>query len=115
MLRASEHEMRQLDDEYVSTEHLLLSLSGHNSKAGEILRAAGATHEHLDAAIREVRGPHRVTDAAPEDKYQALEKYGRDLTEAAALGAARPGDRARRPRSAASSRCCRAARRTTRC
>ena len=86
VLRASEHEMRQLDDEYVSTEHLLLSLSGHNSKAGEILRAAGATREHLDAAIGEVRGPHRVTDAAPEDKYQALERYGRDLTEAAALG-----------------------------
>ncbi|MDO8187039.1 ATP-dependent chaperone ClpB [Conexibacter sp. JD483] len=86
VLRASEHEMRQLDDEYVSTEHLLLSLSGHNSKAGEILRAAGATHDNLDRAIREVRGPHRVTDAAPEDKYQALEKYGRDLTEAASLG-----------------------------
>ena len=86
VLRASEHEMRQLDDEYVSTEHVLLSLSGHNSKPGEILRAAGANHENLDTAIREVRGPHRVTDAAPEDKYQALEKYGRDLTEAAALG-----------------------------
>jgi ATP-dependent Clp protease ATP-binding subunit ClpB len=86
VLRAAEHEMRQLEDEYVSTEHLLLSLSGHNSKAGEILRAAGATHDNLDTAIREVRGPHKVTDAAPEDKYQALEKYGRDLTEAAALG-----------------------------
>jgi ATP-dependent Clp protease ATP-binding subunit ClpB len=86
VVRASEHEMRQLDDEYVSTEHLLLSLSGHNSKAGEILRAAGATHDDLDTAIRGVRGPHRVTDAAPEDKYQALEKYGRDLTEAAGLG-----------------------------
>src|SRR3712207_7212059 len=43
VLRASEHEMRELKDEYVSTEHLLLSLAGHNSKAGEALRAAGAT------------------------------------------------------------------------
>jgi ATP-dependent Clp protease ATP-binding subunit ClpB len=86
VLRAAEHEMRQLDDEYVSTEHLLLSTSGHNSKAGEILRGAGATHQSLEQAIAEVRGPHRVTDAAPEDKYEALKKYGRDLTDAAQLG-----------------------------
>jgi ATP-dependent Clp protease ATP-binding subunit ClpB len=86
VLRASEHEMRELKDEFVSTEHVLLSLTGHNSKSGELLRAAGATHENVLQAIADVRGPHRVTDAAPEDKYQALQKYGRDLTEAAALG-----------------------------
>jgi ATP-dependent Clp protease ATP-binding subunit ClpB len=86
VLRAAEHEMRQLSDEYVSTEHLLLSLSGHNSKAGEILRGAGAAHETLVQAIAEVRGPHRVTDMNPEDKFQALEKYGRDLTAAAREG-----------------------------
>jgi ATP-dependent Clp protease ATP-binding subunit ClpB len=86
VLRAAEHEMRQLQDEYVSTEHLLLSLSGHNSKAGQILRDAGATHETLAQAIGEVRGPHRVTDVNPEDKFQALEKYGRDLTAAARDG-----------------------------
>jgi ATP-dependent Clp protease ATP-binding subunit ClpB len=86
VLRAAEHEMRQLSDEYVSTEHLLLSLSGHNSKAGEVLRDAGATHETLLQAISEVRGPHRVTDMNPEDKFQALEKYGRDLTAAARDG-----------------------------
>jgi len=86
VLRAAEHEMRQLSDEYVSTEHLLLSLSGHNSKAGGVLRDAGATHETLLQAISEVRGPHRVTDMNPEDKFQALEKYGRDLTAAAADG-----------------------------
>ncbi|HMJ01796.1 MAG TPA: ATP-dependent chaperone ClpB [Conexibacter sp.] len=86
VLRAAEHEMRQLGDEYVSTEHLLLSLSGHNSKAGEILRDAGATRETLLQAVSEVRGPHRVTDMNPEDKFQALEKYGRDLTAAARDG-----------------------------
>jgi ATP-dependent Clp protease ATP-binding subunit ClpB len=86
VLRAAEHEMRQLGDEYVSTEHLLLSLSGHNSKAGELLRDAGATHETLLQALAEVRGPHRVTDPNPEDKFQALEKYGRDLTAAARDG-----------------------------
>jgi ATP-dependent Clp protease ATP-binding subunit ClpB len=86
VLRAAEHEMRQLSDEYVSTEHLLLSLSGHNSKAGELLRDAGAAHATLLQAIAEVRGPHRVTDVNPEDKFQALEKYGRDLTAAAADG-----------------------------
>jgi ATP-dependent Clp protease ATP-binding subunit ClpB len=86
VLRAAEHEMRQLGDEYVSTEHLLLSLSGHNSKAGELLRDAGATHDTLLQAVAEVRGPHRVTDMSPEDKFQALEKYGRDLTAAARDG-----------------------------
>jgi len=86
VLRAAEHEMRQLGDEYVSTEHLLLSLSGHNSKAGEVLRDAGATHDTLLQAVAEVRGPHRVTDVSPEDKFQALEKYGRDLTAAARDG-----------------------------
>jgi ATP-dependent Clp protease ATP-binding subunit ClpB len=86
VLRAAEHEMRQLGDEYVSTEHLLLALSGHNSKAGQVLRDAGASHDTLAQAVGEVRGPHRVTDMNPEDKFQALEKYGRDLTAAAADG-----------------------------
>jgi ATP-dependent Clp protease ATP-binding subunit ClpB len=86
VLRAAEAEMRQLGDQYVSTEHLLLSLSGHNAKAGEVLRGAGAAHDTLAQAIGEVRGPHRVTDMNPEDKFQALEKYGRDLTAAAADG-----------------------------
>ncbi|HEX4807096.1 MAG TPA: ATP-dependent chaperone ClpB [Conexibacter sp.] len=86
VLRAAESEMRGLGDEYVSTEHLLLSLAGHNSKAGELLRDAGARREVLLQAISEVRGSHRVTDVNPEDKYQALEKYGRDLTAAAQDG-----------------------------
>jgi ATP-dependent Clp protease ATP-binding subunit ClpB len=86
VLRAAEAEMRALRDEYVSTEHLLLSLAGHNSKAGELLRDAGARREILLQAIEEVRGPHRVTDMNPEDKFQALARYGRDLTAAAQDG-----------------------------
>jgi ATP-dependent Clp protease ATP-binding subunit ClpB len=86
VLRAAEREARKLDDEYISTEHLLLALSEDRSKAGDALRAAGAAHDALVQAIQEVRGPHRVTDQSPEDKYQALEKFGRDLTQAAADG-----------------------------
>ena len=86
VLRAAEHEMRELKDEYVSTEHLVLSIAAHHGKAGEALRGAGATREALLKALAEVRGSHRVTDQNPEDKFQALERYGRDLTEAAALG-----------------------------
>jgi ATP-dependent Clp protease ATP-binding subunit ClpB len=76
--------MRELKDEYVSTEHLMLSISAHSGKAGEVLRDNGARREALLKALSEVRGPHRVTDQNPEDKFQALERYGRDLTEAAA-------------------------------
>src|SRR6201995_3190491 len=86
ILRAAENEMRELHDEYVSTEHLLLALSAHPGGAGEALRSSGATRDELIKALNEVRGSHRVTDENPEDKFQALEKYGRDLTEAAAQG-----------------------------
>jgi len=86
ILRTAEGEMRELSDEYVSTEHLVLALSAHPGRAGEALRSAGATHDQLIAALQEVRGSHRVTDQSPEDKFQALQKYGRDLTEAAAQG-----------------------------
>ncbi|MFZ0087917.1 MAG: ATP-dependent chaperone ClpB [Solirubrobacteraceae bacterium] len=86
ILRAAEGEMRDLRDEYVSTEHLLLALSAHPGGAGDALRASGAGHDELIKALTEVRGSHRVTDENPEDKFQALEKYGRDLTEAAAQG-----------------------------
>jgi ATP-dependent Clp protease ATP-binding subunit ClpB len=88
IMRAAETEMRDLSDEYVSTEHLLLALAGSNppTPAGNALRGAGAGREELLKALTEVRGSHRVTDQSPEDKFQALEKYGRDLTEAASAG-----------------------------
>jgi ATP-dependent Clp protease ATP-binding subunit ClpB len=86
VLREAEEEMRDLKDEYVSTEHLLLALAEHSSRAGEALRNAGARRDALEKAIGEVRGPHRVTDQSAEDKYRALEKYGRDLTAEAEQG-----------------------------
>src|SRR3712207_820968 len=78
--------MRELRDEYVSTEHLLLSLAGHGGKAGDALRAAGARKEDLLRALSEVRGSHRVTDQTPEDKVGALDRFGLDLTERAERG-----------------------------
>ena len=86
VLRAAEDEMRALKDEYVSTEHLVLAIAAHPGAAGEALRANGAARDELLKAIEEVRGSHRVTDQNPEDKYQALERFGVDLTEAAAEG-----------------------------
>jgi ATP-dependent Clp protease ATP-binding subunit ClpB len=86
ILRAAEKEMRDLNDEYVSTEHLMLAIAQHPGKAGDALRSNGATHDQLLKALSEVRGSHRVTDENPEDKFMALERFGRDLTEAAAQG-----------------------------
>ena len=86
ILRAAESEMRDLRDEYVSTEHLVLALAAHPGGAGDALRSTGASHDALIKALAEIRGSHRVTDQSPEEKFQALEKYGRDLTEAAAQG-----------------------------
>jgi ATP-dependent Clp protease ATP-binding subunit ClpB len=86
ILRAAEREMRQLKDEYVSTEHLMLALATHPGPAGNALRSGGADRDALLQALSEVRGSHRVTDQNPEEKFQALEKYGRDLTEVAAAG-----------------------------
>jgi ATP-dependent Clp protease ATP-binding subunit ClpB len=86
ILRTAETEMRELKDEYISTEHLLLAIAAHPGKAGDALRTSGASREQLLKALAEVRGSHRVTDQNPEDKFQALERFGRDLTEAAATG-----------------------------
>jgi ATP-dependent Clp protease ATP-binding subunit ClpB len=86
VLRAAEKDMRELGDEYVSTEHLMLAIAGHPGNAGDALRSAGATREQLLKALSEVRGSQRVTDQNPEEKFQALKRFGRDLTEAAADG-----------------------------
>ncbi len=86
VLRTAEKEMRELGDEYLSTEHLVLAIAAHPGKAGDALRSSGATREQLLKALSEVRGSNRVTDQSPEDKFQALKRFGRDLTEAAADG-----------------------------
>jgi ATP-dependent Clp protease ATP-binding subunit ClpB len=90
VLRAAEREAGQLSDQYVSTEHLLLALANDKGRAGQALRAVGASRERLLQALAEVRGPHRVTDQSPEDKYQALERFGRDFTQLAEQGALDP-------------------------
>ena len=79
-LGRADEEARGFGDEYVSTEHLLLAL------ASDPQIDVGASRDALADAVQGVRGPHRVTDQNPEDKYQALEKFGRDLTEAAEQG-----------------------------
>jgi ATP-dependent Clp protease ATP-binding subunit ClpB len=88
VLRAAEAEMRALGDDYVSTEHLVLALAKSTppTAAGDVLRSVGAGYDALLKAVNEVRGGQHVTDQTPEDKFQALEKYGRDLTRAAADG-----------------------------
>ncbi len=80
LLQKADDDARSLGDEYVSTEHLLLAL------AADPKVDAGASRDQLTEAVEQVRGPHRVTDQNPEDKYQALERFGRDLTEAAENG-----------------------------
>ena len=79
-------EAQELKDEYISVEHLLLALAEVPSNAKEVLSTLGASREAILKATEEVRGGQRVTDASPEDKYQALERYGRDLCEMARQG-----------------------------
>ncbi|HEX2313346.1 MAG TPA: ATP-dependent chaperone ClpB [Thermomonospora sp.] len=81
---------RQLEDEYVSTEHLLVGLAADGGPAAEVLREAGATPQSLLEAFEKVRGHARVTSENPEDTYQALEKYGVDLTARAREGGLDP-------------------------
>ncbi|MFI5166041.1 MAG: ATP-dependent chaperone ClpB [Thermoanaerobaculales bacterium] len=77
----------QFQDEYVSVEHLLLALASFpTTSAGQILARFGVSKDTLLRAIQEVRGSHRITDANPEEKFEALKKYGRDLTEMARAG-----------------------------
>jgi ATP-dependent Clp protease ATP-binding subunit ClpB len=79
-------EATALTDEYISTEHLLLSMLEGASGVARLLKDAGVTREKVLGALAEVRGRQRVTDPNPEEKYQALERYGRDLTELARQG-----------------------------
>jgi ATP-dependent Clp protease ATP-binding subunit ClpB len=86
ILKAAQEEARRLKDEFLSTEHVLLALAKDSDGASRILRDAGALPERLAAALGSVRGNRRVTDATPEAKYRALEKYARDLSDLARKG-----------------------------
>jgi ATP-dependent Clp protease ATP-binding subunit ClpB len=81
VLDEAEREAERLKDEYTSTEHIVLALADT-----KLLKEVGAKHDALLRALRQIRGNQRVTDQNPESKYQALEKYGRDLTKLAADG-----------------------------
>jgi ATP-dependent Clp protease ATP-binding subunit ClpB len=78
---------KSLGDEFVSTEHLLVALADvRGTDSFAVLSSAGATRDALVQALKVVRGSHRVTDQTPENQYQALQKYTRDLTDAARKG-----------------------------
>jgi ATP-dependent Clp protease ATP-binding subunit ClpB len=86
ILEGAEKAAKEFQDEYVSTEHLLLAMVRGKGEAADILRSLGATPENILHALREVRGSTRVTDQNPEDKYQALRRYAKDLTDLARRG-----------------------------
>jgi ATP-dependent Clp protease ATP-binding subunit ClpB len=87
ILEAAFGEAASMKDDYVSTEHLLLVMAKDESDAvGRILRGAGANYEGLLQALTSIRGSSRITDQDPESKFQALEKFGSDLTEEARAG-----------------------------
>jgi ATP-dependent Clp protease ATP-binding subunit ClpB len=83
---AAEDEAKKLKDEYLSVEHLLLAIIDEGGPASRVLKSAGGTRERIEKALMEVRGNQRVTSQNPEATYEALERYGRDLTKMAAAG-----------------------------
>ncbi len=85
VLNEAQKEADRIKDEYVSTEHLLLALAQVRSETKEILSVNSITADAIRSALKEVRGGQRVTDQSPEEKYQALTRYGRDLVEMARL------------------------------
>ena len=86
MLEAAGREAEQLTDEYISTEHLLLAMLQLEGPVGRLLADSGLTRDAVLQALAEVRGRHRVTSQNPEETFQALERFGRDLTETARQG-----------------------------
>ncbi len=87
VLDAAQKEADTMKDAFVSTEHLLLALVGEKgSTVARILGESGVTRDGILAALKDIRGDEKVTDQAPEDKYQALTKYARDLTDLARRG-----------------------------
>jgi ATP-dependent Clp protease ATP-binding subunit ClpB len=86
LLERAEEEARRLQDDYVSTEHLLIAAAESGGDAQRLLDAAGGTKEAILGALASVRGGQRVTSQHPESTYQALERYGRDLTGEARAG-----------------------------
>src|SRR5579885_2476622 len=90
VLARAEQEAGKLTDEYVSLEHVLIAMLDESGATARILREGGLTHDKLMATLKKVRGNQRITSPNPEATYQALEKYGRDLTKLAAAGKVDP-------------------------
>ena len=90
LLGQAEDEAKRLKDEYISVEHLLLALTEDGGPTGRLFKELGISRDKLMTALREVRGHQRVTSPNPEATYQALEKYGRDLTKLATAGKVDP-------------------------
>ncbi|HYZ86240.1 MAG TPA: ATP-dependent chaperone ClpB [Bryobacteraceae bacterium] len=86
ILTQAEDEAKNLKDEYVSVEHVLLAMTDDKGPAGRLLTQMGVDRNRLMQALREVRGSQRVTSPNPEATYQSLERYGRDLTQLARQG-----------------------------
>lgn len=86
LLTRAEEQAKRLKDEYVSIEHFLLAMADDQGPAGKLLRESGLTRDRLMKALVEVRGNQRVTSQNPETTYESLQKYGRDLTDAASKG-----------------------------
>lgn len=86
VLENATREAEHLHDEYVSVEHLLLALSSIGGTSADLLRRYGATPDKILSAMKEIRGTQRVTSPTPENIYQALKRYGRDLTELSMKG-----------------------------
>uniref|UniRef100_A0A7V4JPK1 Chaperone protein ClpB n=1 Tax=Thermodesulfobacterium geofontis TaxID=1295609 RepID=A0A7V4JPK1_9BACT len=86
ILDKAESLAKEMRDEYISTEHLFLSIIDSPTRAGEILRKRGITFSNAKDVIMKIRKGQRITDQNPEEKYQALEKFGRDLTALAKAG-----------------------------
>ena len=80
VLHAAFDEATAMQDEYVSTEHLILAMAKEeNDAVGRILRGAGVTHDGIREALQTIRGSAKITDPDPESKYQSLEKFGTDI------------------------------------
>ena len=86
VLEKAYEEATHLTDEFISVEHLLLAVANTYGTASEILKRNSAAPDAILSAMREIRGVHRVTDPNPEEKYQALTRYGKDLTDLARKG-----------------------------
>ena len=86
ILEAADEQRNELGDDYLSTEHVLLAMSQVAGGVGDLLRGLGVNHDAVLDALKTVRGSHKVTSENPEDQYQALERFGRDLTADARKG-----------------------------